>query len=125
MNYLLDTHVFLWMLSAPSRLSIKARTVIQNPDRAVYVSAVTAVEISIKVSIGKLEVPESLWSEIHARGLRELPLRYVHGERLKSLPAHHSDPFDRMLIAQAEVENLTIITHDKKFGSYQARVLWT
>ena len=125
MNYLLDTHVFLWMLSAPGRLNAKAQAVIQNPDRAVYVSAVTAVEIAIKTAIGKLESPERLWSEIHARGLRELPLRYVHGERMRSLPFHHSDPFDRMLIAQAEEENLTIITHDKKFGAYQAKVLWT
>ena len=125
MNYLLDTHVFLWMLSAPGRLSAKAQAVIQNPDRAVYVSAVTAVEIAMKTAIGKLEVPESLWSEIPARGLRELPLRYVHGERMRSLPFHHTDPFDRMLIAQAEEENLTIITHDKKFDAYQAKVLWT
>jgi PIN domain nuclease of toxin-antitoxin system len=125
MNYLLDTHVFLWMLSAPGRLSVNAQAVIQNPDRTVYVSAVTAVEIAIKRAIGKLEAPESLWTEIHERGLCELPLRYVHGEKMLSLPAHHSDPFDRMLIAQAEVENLTIITHDKKFGSYEAKVLWT
>ena len=81
MNYLLDTHIFLWMLSAPGRLSAKAQAVIQNPDRAVYVSAVSAVEIAIKTAIGKLESPESLWSEIQARGLRELPLCYVHGER--------------------------------------------
>jgi len=125
MNYLLDTRVFLWMLSAPGRLGDKARAVIQNPDRAVYVSAVTAVEIAIKTATGKLHAPESLWSEIHGRGLRELPLRYVHGERLRSLPFHHSDPFDRMLIAQALEENLTIITHDKKLGAYQAKVLWT
>ncbi|MFZ4599172.1 MAG: type II toxin-antitoxin system VapC family toxin [Terrimicrobiaceae bacterium] len=125
MNYLLDTHVFLWMLSAPERLSKKAQAVIQNPDRTVYVSAVTSVEIAIKTTIGKLEAPESLWSEIPARGLRELPLRYVHGERLRALPFHHSDPFDRMLIAQAEAEDLMIITHDKKFDAYQAKVLWT
>jgi len=125
MNYLLDTHVFLWMLCAPGRLSVQARAIIQNPDRAVYVSAVTAVEIAIKVAIGKLEAPKSLWREIPARGLRELPLRFVHGERLRALPLHHSDPFDRMLIAQAEEENLTIITHDKKFAAYQAKVLWT
>ena len=86
---------------------------------------ITAVEIAIKTAIGKLEAPESLWSEIHARGLRELPLRYVHGERLRALPLHHSDPFDRLLIAQAEEENLTIITHDKKFAAYEAKVLWT
>jgi PIN domain nuclease of toxin-antitoxin system len=80
-------------------------------------SAVTAVEIAIKTTIRKLEAPENLWSEIPARGLCELPVRHVHGERLRALPFHHPDPFDRMLIAQAEVENLTIITHDQKFGA--------
>jgi len=124
-NYLLDTHAFLWMLAAPERLNAKARDVIQNPDRTVYVSAVTAVEIAIKTAIGKLESPESLWKELHARGLQELPLRYTHGERLRTLPPHHSDPFDRMLIAQAAEENLTIITHDEKFARYETRILWT
>ena len=124
MNYLLDTHVFLWMLSDPGRLSAKAVAVIQNPDRTVYVSAVTAVEIAIKTSLGKLESPEHLWNEISTRGLRELPLRYVHGEKMRALPAYHSDPFDRMLIAQAIEENLTIITRDKKIGEYDVKILW-
>ena len=73
MNYLLDTHVFLWMLAAPDLLSAKARAVIQNPDRSIYVSAVTAVEIAIKTGIGKLEAPGNLREEIQSRGLRELP----------------------------------------------------
>ena len=125
MNYLLDTRVFLWMLSDPRRMSSKALAVIQNPDRTVYVSAVTAVEIAIKTSLGKLQSPEHLWNEISTRGLRELPLPYVHGERMRVLPAHHADPFDRMLIAQATEENLTIITHDKKIGEYEVKILWT
>ena len=125
MNYLLDTHVFLWMLSAPDSLSPKARAAIQNPDRAVYVSAVSAVEIAIKSAIGKLEAPPNLWNEVLRRGLLELPLRYSHGERMQTLPAHHADPFDRMLIAQAAQENLTIITHDQKFDAYPIKILWT
>jgi PIN domain nuclease of toxin-antitoxin system len=125
MNYLIDTHVFLWMLAEPSRLSPAARKVIVNPRHVVHVSAVTAVEIAIKVSLGKLEAPDRLMGEIQTRGLRELPLRYQHGETLRALPPHHSDPFDRMLIAQAQNEELTIITHDEKFRCYDVNILWT
>ena len=125
MNYLLDTHVFLWMLSAPGHLSPEAATVIRNPDRAMFVSAVTAVEIAIKQALGKLEAPKNLGEEIRARGLQELPLRYTHGERMLRLPAHHADPFDRMLLAQAAEEDLIVITHDRKFEPYPARILWT
>ncbi len=125
MNYLIDTHVFLWMLAEPSRLSPAARKVIVNPRHVVHVSAITAVEIAIKVSLGKLEAPDRLMGEIQTRGLRELPLRYQHGETLRALPPHHADPFDRMLIAQAQNEELTIITHDEKFRSYDVNILWT
>ncbi len=125
MNYLLDTHVFLWMLGDPGRLSREAAAAIQNPDRTVFVSAVTSVEISIKRALGKLDTPADLSAEIPARGLRELPLRYIHGERMASLPFHHNDPFDRMLVAQALEEKLTIISHDRKMEPYGVKVLWT
>lgn len=125
MNHLLNTPIFLWMLAAPDLLSAKARAVIQNPDRSIYVSAVTAVEIAVKTGIGKLEASGNLCEEIQSRGLRELPLRYCHGERLQALSPYHADPFDRMLIAQAVEENLTIITHDKKFEPYPVSILWT
>lgn len=125
MNYLLDTHVFLWMLGEPDRLSREAAAAIQNPGRMVFVSAVTGVEISIKRSLGKLQAPSSLLAEIASRDLRELPLRFAHGERLAALPPHHQDPFDRMLIAQAMEEKLTLITHDRKFEPYGVKVLWT
>lgn len=125
MNYLLDTHVFLWMLADPSRLNEKAKRIIQNPKKSVYVSAVTAVEIAIKKKLGKVDAPDGLAAEIRSRGLLELPLRYAHGEAIQNLPDHHADPFDRMLIAQAQCEGLTIITHDEKFGKYPVAVLWT
>lgn len=124
MNYLLDTHVFLWMLSDPGRLSPRSQAAIQNPDHSVFVSAVTAVEIAIKRSLGKLIAPDQLFEEIPRRGLLELPLRYAHGERMQSLPPHHQDPFDRMLIAQAMHEQLTLITHDRKFEPYAAAFFW-
>ena len=118
MNYLLDTHVFLWVLSNPDRLNAKAIKAVQDPNHTVFVSAVSAVEISIKSSLGKLKVPGNLRSEIIARGLQELPLHYQHGERLSRLPMHHGDPFDRMLIAQAMEEGLIFVTHDQKMKLY-------
>jgi PIN domain nuclease of toxin-antitoxin system len=123
-NYLLDTHAFLWMLSAPERLGKEAAALIQNPDRAVFVSAVTSVEIGIKRALGKLDAPAALAEEIPARGLQELPLRYSHGERMASLPFYHHDPFDRMLIAQAIEEQLTLITGDRKMRPYSVKILW-
>jgi PIN domain nuclease of toxin-antitoxin system len=125
MNYLLDTHVFLWMLADPARLNEKATKIIQNPNKSVYVSAVAAVEIAIKKKLGKLDAPDDLSAEIRFRGLLEIPLRYTHGKAMQHLPDHHSDPFDRMLIAQAQCEGVTIITHDGKFETYPVAVLWT
>ena len=85
----------------------------------------TAVEIAIKKKLGKLDAPDGLAAEIRSRGLLDLPLRYTHGEAMQNLPDHHSDPFDRMLIAQAQCEGFTIITHDEKFANYPVAVLWT
>jgi len=125
MNYLLDTHVFLWALGDSERLLPKAADVIRDTRVGVFVSAVTAVEIAIKSALGKLEAPEDLEQEIRLRGFSHLPLHYRHGAALQSLGPHHQDPFDRMLIAQAMQEGLTIITHDRKFGNYPVKVLWT
>jgi len=125
MNCLLDTHVFLWVLSEPEKLSAAARQAIQNPDHTVYVSAVSAVEISIKTALGKLEAPAELSREIVQRGFTELPLKYTHGEAMRRLAHHHADPFDRMLIAQASEENLVVITRDEKFRSYPIKVIQT
>ncbi len=125
MNYLLDTHVLLWMLAAPARLTPAAAAAIRNPAHTVFVSAVSSVEIAIKRRLGKLEAPATLDAELHARGLSEMPLRFAHGERMNALPVAHGDPFDRMLAAQAEVEGLTLITHDRKFDAFPIRVLWT
>ena len=123
MNYLLDTHVFLWALSDPGKLSKKACAAIQNPAHAVFVSAISSVEITIKQSLGKLQVPDGLAAEIETRGFQHLPFTYRHGERMRELPPHHQDPFDRMLLAQALEESLTLITHDKKMRQYPIKLL--
>ena len=125
MNYLLDTHVFLWALSAPERLNAKARKAIADPNHAVFVSAVTSVEIVIKQALGKLTVPAGLEAEIEARGFVSLPLLYRHGERMADLPGHHKDPFDRMLLAQALDESLILVTHDCKMERYAVKLLLT
>ena len=125
MNYLLDTHVFLWVIGDAKRLDHKVASEIQNTRNAVFVSAVSSVEIAIKSGLGKLDAPDDLEDEIGLRGFSHLPLQYCHGAGLSTLPLHHQDPFDRMLIAQAIREKLTIITHDKKFKDYPVKILWT
>ncbi len=125
MNFLLDTHVFLWTLGDTKRLRPEAAAAIRDVNHAIFVSAVTSVKIAIKSVLGKLEAPEDLEEEIGLRGFSHLPLHYRHGETLRSLPMHHQDPFDRMLIAQAMKEGLTIITHDQKFEAYPVNILWT
>jgi PIN domain nuclease of toxin-antitoxin system len=124
-NYLLDTHVLLWLLGDPGQLSAAAREAIQNPRNQVFVSAVSAVEISIKKALGKLDAPEGLTEEIVLRGLQHLPFEFPHGEALAELPPHHADPFDRMLICQALHERLTLITRDRKMEPYSVKLLWT
>jgi PIN domain nuclease of toxin-antitoxin system len=124
MNYLLDTHTFLWSLAAPEKLGHEARRILENPETMVFVSAVSAVEIAIKRSLGKLTAQDNLGEQISARGFQELPLRFSHGEALSSLPRHHDDPFDRMLIAQALVERLQILSCDEKLRAYPVRIIW-
>ena len=125
MNYLLDTHVFLWALGDTDRLRKEAAAALRSPNNAVFVSAVTSVEIAVKTAIGKLEAPTDLDDEIALRGFSHLPLRFKHGAGLRTLEHHHQDPFDRMLIVQALLEGLTVITHDRKFEKYPVKVLWT
>ena len=125
MNLLLDTHVFLWMLADPDRLVAGVRRTITDPNHSVFLSAVSGVEISIKRALGKLEAPAGLAEEAEHRGLTHLPLTFRHAETLDSLPPHHADPFDRMLIAQAIAEGLTLVTHDRKFKPYPVKILWT
>ena len=125
MGYLLDTHVFLWALSDPERIRGPVLPILLNPAHPVYVSAISAVEISIKQSLGKLQAPDHLEKEIESRGFRTLPVEYRHGSRLSRLPNHHPDPFDRILIAQAIEEGLTLITHDQKFRAYPVKLLFT
>ena len=112
MRVLLDTQIFLWFLADSPKLKSKARTAIKAADE-VYVSAAWMWEAAIKVSIGKLDVaPASLHAGIDASGFVELPVRVIHAVAVASLPAHHRDPFDRMLVAQAMHEPMALFTAD-------------
>ena len=124
MNLLLDTHAFLWAVSDVPRLSNQARTVLQDGNNLVFVSAATAWEISIKKAIGKLKVPAgSYLNELKVHRFIPLDITTEHALAVEQLPLHHNDPFDRLLIAQAQVERLTLVTRDSRIGQYTVQTL--
>jgi PIN domain nuclease of toxin-antitoxin system len=119
---LLDTHALLWWL-ADEGLTDQAREAIADPANLVMVSAASAWEIAIKKALDKLTAPDDLEQQVHASGFEPLPISIGHGVTAGHLRRHHEDPFDRMLIAQAMVEQLTIVTRDKRFNDYGVAVL--
>ena len=121
MRLLLDTRALLWWL-ADEELTAEARALIADPENAVTVSAASAWEISIKQALGKLTAPDDLDQQILDSDFAPLPISIRHAMVAGRLPRHHDDPFDRMLIAQAQLEELTILTRDKRFGDYDVRV---
>lgn len=120
---LLDTHVFLWWLADAPDLAEAARRAIGDERNAVYVSAATGWEIAIKRAAGKLRAPENLDALVEEGGFTHLPITFFHGEQAGALPMHHRDPFDRMLVAQAQAEGLVIVTRDKHIPLYGIRTL--
>ena len=122
MRLLLDTHALLWWL-ADEGLTPQARDAIADPANLVAVSAASAWEISIKKALGKLAAPDDLEQQVQTGGLVQLPISIAHGTAAGQLPHHHEDPFDRMLIAQAFAEGMTIVTRDKRFNDYGVAVL--
>lgn len=123
MKLLLDTHVLLWALSCPDKLSDKARAVISDPRNAVFVSAASGWEIEIKSALGKLRTPPDLDAPLAERRLLELPIRLRHALALRQLPPLHRDSLDRLLVAQAMVEDLTLVTADEPVSRYSVRTL--
>ena len=122
MRLLLDSHVVLWWKEADPRLSAAmVRAIAEAED--VYVSAATAWELGLKISLGKLRLPESVEDGILGAGFTELPVHFRHTRAAVVLPPHHHDPFDRMLVAQALCEGLTLMTHDDKITQYEVAVL--
>ena len=128
MRYLLDTHTFLWFINGDRQLSEKAKKAIDNPDAIKRISIASLWEIAIKLNIGKLKIDmtfENLWQQIDKNGFELLPIKFEHTLELCSLELHHRDPFDRMIIAQSLVEDLTLISKDSNVAKYEGlRILW-
>jgi PIN domain nuclease of toxin-antitoxin system len=128
MRYLLDTSVWLWSLTASERINKKARQLLASGEEEFYLSAASSWEISIKFALGRLRLPEPpasyVPSRLAAQGIRPLSITHTHALAVSELPPHHSDPFDRLLIAQARVEEMTILTADRAFEPYRVKTLW-
>ena len=120
---LLDTHVLVWCLSDVPRLEFVAHRTIANPRNHVFVSAITAWEIAANVAKGRMKAPDNVAAEVEERGFTHLPLTFRHAEHAAQLPMHHRDPFDRFLIAQAQIEGLTIVTRDARIPLYGVRTM--
>jgi PIN domain nuclease of toxin-antitoxin system len=128
MKVLLDTHVFLWLMSGDSRLSQKARLAFLETKNNLYLSAASFWEIGIKTSLGKLSLKKG-WlkvfeEQMKANTIQWLPIERSHCDQVSKLPFHHRDPFDRMLIAQARVEGLALVSSDPRFAEYGVTCLW-
>ena len=127
MKLLLDTHAFLWFVAGDERLSRKARRAMENDEAELHLSSASVWEIAIKSSLGRLTLPTPLRvyvAEKVASGFHMLPVEWEHAAAVETLPLHHRDPFDRLLVAQAMAENLTVVTGDALFRSYGVKVLW-
>ena len=118
MKFLLDTHLLLWWLSNSPLLPEQARRLIADPDNTIFVSAVSLWEVWLKTSVGKLRVPSGFARKLAAEPFEDLPLRAEHTPAVARLEWHHRDPFDRMLIAQAAIEDLILLTGDRALGAY-------
>jgi PIN domain nuclease of toxin-antitoxin system len=121
---LADTHALLWWLADDARLSDRARKLIARGEVPVQFSAASVWEAEIKAAAGKLTLPDDLVEALEADGFLELPVIARHAQEAARLAPLHRDPFDRMLVAQARVEGLTVITADPKIAAYGAQVLW-
>lgn len=123
MKLLLDTHVVLWWLESRTKLTPDAVNAIDDTANEVLVSAVVAWEMTIKRQLGKLRTPSDFAAAIESAGFTELPITVEHGIAVESLPLHHRDPFDRMLIAQAIQEGCTLVTRDANIQRYSVPLI--
>ncbi|HEY4940953.1 MAG TPA: type II toxin-antitoxin system VapC family toxin [Rhizomicrobium sp.] len=126
MRLLLDSHVLLWWADGSAQLGARAKSLLSAGNAEVFVSAASWWEISIKKAHGRLAVDLSvLESELRARSVKRLDMSFAHARAAAGLPPHHGDPFDRMLVAQADVEGLSLLTRDKRLKTYGSMVLCT
>lgn len=118
MKLLVDTHVLLWALADPEQLSSRARMVVSDPGNVLFVSMASLWEIGIKKSLGKIELPNTFFTSVKTAGFEILPIQISHIQILGDLPFHHRDPFDRMLVAQAQHEQLLLVSRDDEIKKY-------
>lgn len=127
MKLLLDTHCWLWAMQRPSKLNPKVRGWIEDPAVTVYLSAASVWEISIKVKLGKLKLPADVETYVATRlkeeQFTELPISLRHAARVGALPHHHRDPFDRLLVAQAQCDHLPLVTADRQLKAYDIKLI--
>jgi PIN domain nuclease of toxin-antitoxin system len=128
MKLLLDTHIFIWLINGSENLSQNARQAIEDEGNPLYLSIASLWEITIKTSLGKLELEIPLEQIVEdfilPSGIEFLPIHLPHLLVLRNLPLHHRDPFDRLLISQAKSESLTLVSEDRSFGQYAVERLW-
>lgn len=123
MRLLLDTYVAIWHFEDPELLSAEARDAVADPANTVHMSAASVWEWAIKTAQGKLRTPEPLDAGARRAGFSELSVTWSHGRHASSLPMHHGDPFDRMLVAQAQVEGLVLVTRDPLIRQYDVATM--
>jgi PIN domain nuclease of toxin-antitoxin system len=121
---IVDTHAALWFLDGDSRLSSTARDLIEDDRVERRLSAVSVWEVAVKNSLGKLRASSNFHQLLYEQGLSALPVTDAHALRIAGLPFHHRDPFDRMLVAQAQAENMSIVSKDEILRAYDVTVLW-
>jgi len=121
---LLDTHALLWWLADDPRLPAAVRESVGNPEALVHASAVSVWEIEVMRALGKLEIPADWHSAVEAEGFRRLEITWAHALEVGALPDVHRDPFDRLLVAQARVEGMTLVSGDSAIAAYGTPVLW-
>lgn len=128
MNLLLDTHAFLWWISDDRRLSPRAREAIADGGNVLFFSAASGWEIAIKARLGKIQVPDDLGrfltGQLSRNAIQVLPIHLSHALHVHSLPDHHRDPFDRLLVSQALLEDLPILSADPQLTRYAVEVVW-
>ena len=128
MRYLLDTHTFLWWNMDDAQLSSLARELIADGNNEIFLSAASAWEITIKTARGRLTLPEDptryVSNRLSLHGFQALPVQIHHAVQVYKLPMHHADPFDRLLIAQSQIESMSLISVDMEIRKYEVEVIW-
>ena len=128
MKVLLDTHTFLWWITDDPKLSLRVRGIMSDGENEIFISAATGWEIAIKSQIGRLKLPDEpqrfILEQLKINGMKSLPIEMRHALHVSTLPTYHQDPFDRILIAQAQMEDLPVLSADPEIGKYEVTIIW-